>query len=872
MIPILKERIYENSAISFKTVGFLADAHNCQVTEERNGIFEMSFSYPVESLMFQYLREDLLVLAKPNDTDDNQLFRIYEIAKPINGVVTVKCEHVSYELRNYPVKNVELHLMAPHAMIQGLIDYAKSTVSGQNSDINLYTACSSNRSVTSSLDLPLATVRSALGGMDGSVLDIFGGEYKFDNFRIYLPEARGSDKGVIVAYRKNLIDVKLTTSMESSYTGLFPYVLKDDAYTFLDLTQYPTGSISVTNNSGIAERILMRDFSSEFESDEEVTSAALLTKALSFLSNNDINALTASMSVSFVNLWQSEEYKDYAPLEKVGLCDIVTVFYEKLGINLKLKVIKTIYDPISERYIKIELGSPKADFAATIAQQQNQVNEAVQKARSGYSQITAEYRQAVADASAKITGNSGGYVRFTLNANGQPEEITVMDTNNYSTAIKCWRWNKNGLGYSPTGYSGTYETAITADGEIVADFITAGTLTADIIRAGVLSSAQGNSYFNLDSGLIHTANAEIVGGSISIGGGPYKTVIKDGSICQHLQSVDTPLGGMVPVGSGNDYYECIYASKLSTSKGVSIAYQNNDDTFTTVAEFGKENTRIRGISSKFLELGEHMVWNGSNIDEIISSLSSSVSTNTSDIVDLENALDNLENVTGTSKVGDETHYTTLDRHNTHLAAYYSLFRNSNGGIRVGYGSSKTWLHFGYLNTDGNGLSSTYGNITCKNDGVFAFNKGHDDGTKSAVYASSFNSSSTENLKTNISSTETDALLLLESSVIYNFDYLDGTEEVTETTSPVGIDDNGSGEGEGEGEDGENGTGEEEEETLGSNLGFVIGRETPDEVISEDGTAVNLYSFTSLTWLACQQLLDRIKALEARVDELENPTS
>lgn len=568
MIPILKERVYEINAISFKTVGFLADAHNCQVAEERNGIFELSFSYPVESLMFQYLREDLLVLAKPNDTDNDQMFRIYEIAKPINGVVTVKCEHISYELRNYPIKNTALHSITPHTMIQGLIDLAKNNVSGQNSNINLYHAQSSGRTVTSSLDLPLATVRSALGGIDGSVLDIFGGEYKFDNFDIFLPESRGSDNGVIVAYRKNLTDVKLTTSMESSYTGLFPYTLKDDVYTFLSSTQYPAGSIPVTNTSGIAERILMRDFSSEFEDGEEITSAALLTKAQAFLNKNDINALTASMSVSFVNLWQSEEYKDYAPLEKVGLCDIVTVYHEKLGINLKLKVIKTVYDPISERYIKIELGSPKSDFAATIAQQQKQVNEAVKIARStGYSQITAEYQQAIADATAKITGNSGGNVRFTLNAVGKPEEITVMDTGDTSTATKCWRWNLSGFGYSSTGYSGTYETAITAGGEINANFITTGTMTAERVRTGLLSSADARTYFDLTTSEICT-----IGSSDS---NNFKTYFRGGDIEFYGSTSGGEMGKTAKMRTG---YQ---TSGSTTTKHFAIGYISNDNSSET---------------------------------------------------------------------------------------------------------------------------------------------------------------------------------------------------------------------------------------------------------------------------------------------------
>lgn len=579
MIPILKERVYENNAISFKTVGFLADAHNCQVAEERNGIFEMSLSYPVESMMFDYLHEDLIVVAKPNDKDNDQLFRIYEITKPINGVVTVKCEHISYELRNYPIKNAALHSITPHTMIQSLIDLAKNNVSGQNSNINLYHAQSSCRTVTSSLDLPLSTVRSALGGIDGSVLDIFGGEYKFDNFDIYFPAERGSDNGVIVAYRKNMTDVKLTTSMESSYTGLFPYTVKDDVYTFLNSTQYPTGSIPVTNNSGIAERILMRDFSSEFENDEEITSAALLAKAQAFLNKNDINALTASMSVSFVNLWQSEEYKDFAPLEKVGLCDTVTVYHEKLGINLKLKVIKTVYDPISERYVKIELGSPKSDFTATITQQQKQVEEAVKIARStSYSQITAEYQQAIADATAKITGNSGGHVRFTLNASDQPEEITIMNTGDTSTASECWRWNLSGLGYSSSGYSGPYTTAVTADGKINADFIKTGNLSAELITSGKLAAVNDLSYFNLNNGEIKVAS------SANITDSYRESILNSGNLIQYggKNGNRSEIGGLSPtynIFSDSERYELSYYNG-SNAKAFIIGEKGTDSPFS----------------------------------------------------------------------------------------------------------------------------------------------------------------------------------------------------------------------------------------------------------------------------------------------------
>lgn len=184
-------------------------------------------------------------------------------------------------------------------------------------------------------------------------------------------------------------------------------------------------------------------------------------------------------------------------------------------------------------------------------------------------------------------------------------------------------------------------------------------------------------------------------------------------------------------------------------------------------------------------------------------------------------------------------------------------------------AGSTWGAFQIITKpDDNGNRKTCCSINANTSHVVSFKHFYSSNNYCTIEAAKFDVKSVEDIKKNISSAQTDALSLLKNSVIYNYDYIDEDEgEITEVTTPISIDDNGSSEG------GESGTGESEEEgeTLGSNLGFVIGRETPEEVISEDGTAVNLYSFTSLTWLACQQLLERIKTLEARVDELENPS-
>lgn len=209
MIPIL---------LSGETVkGFLADAMTCVVTEERNGVYELTLTYPVTGALFAELSVDRFVKAKPNDTSDLQLFRIYEITKPLNGVVTVNAEHVSYALSHFPVNNISVTGNAA-LVINTILSNANSNLTTAHS----FSVATTGLSASKKFEYAVGSVRSALGGSDGSVLDVFGGEYEFDNYVIRLHQHRGSDTGVIVAYGKNLTDIEVDTSMENSYTHLFP--------------------------------------------------------------------------------------------------------------------------------------------------------------------------------------------------------------------------------------------------------------------------------------------------------------------------------------------------------------------------------------------------------------------------------------------------------------------------------------------------------------------------------------------------------------------------------------------------------------------------------------------------------------------------
>ena len=506
MIPILLD--------GTTRVGWLKDCLSCEVTEERNGVYELTLTYPASGSMARELTVERFIKAKPNQTAENQLFKIYKVSKPISGIFTVNAEHVSYALSHYPISSVSLPSANPTQAINALLTNAANNLGSSHG----FTVETSDIATNAAFHVSNVSARAGLGGVEGSVLDTYGGEFEFDNYKIKLHRARGSDNGVIISYGKNLTDVKCDISSDSSYTAVYAYAARDDISVSL--------TMPVTNSSGIAARVLMRDFSSEFGTDEELTSAALNEKVTAWLASNDINALTISMSVSFVDLSQSPEYSSYKLLESVNLCDTVTVRHKDLNLNITAKVIKTTYNVLNEKYSKVELGSARANFSSTIEQLQKETQSVKHEVHKTESKITQEYLAAIQDATNAITGNSGGYIR--LNPAENPQELLIMNTPSAETATKIWRWNLSGLGYSSTGYNGTYKTAITQDGHIVADFIDTGTLTANIIKAGIMQSTNGEFSFNLESGHIEASDINITGGDINLDGGTLSVLNNDG--------------------------------------------------------------------------------------------------------------------------------------------------------------------------------------------------------------------------------------------------------------------------------------------------------------------------------------------------------
>lgn len=493
-------------------VAFLKDAIKCEVTEARNGIYELVLEYPVSGKYFKDIAVEKYIKAKPNIKGKFQLFRIYSVSKPILGTVTVNGEHISYKLSHYPIKTLAPSKTTALAAIDRVLSAANENINGPHK----FSADFCNITTVAQFGAELCSARAALGGIRGSVLDCFGGEYEFDNFKVKLHKSRGVNKGVSIRYGKNMTDMKLTLSVENSYTGIFPYFTDNDKTTTLT-----EGTIHVDNHSGIDERILTMDFTSYFDDGEEKNETTLRAHVLEYLENNDINAVDGSMTVSMIDLSKSAHSGYVTVFETVSLCDTVKVINTLMDVSVTMKVVKTVYDAIGEKYVSLELGTPSSNFADVIKQTQRTADEALKRASQvpDTSALEQKFQDELDDMTKKITGASGGHV--VLNPSKNPQELLLLcDSDKLETVRKLYRWNSAGLSYSPNGYNGPYTAAFLGDdGKLIINNVTARSISANLIKSDTIMSDSGDLLINL-------VNSQVVSGAIS----ETKTILSSGHL------------------------------------------------------------------------------------------------------------------------------------------------------------------------------------------------------------------------------------------------------------------------------------------------------------------------------------------------------
>lgn len=460
----MKPILYESTEKQFNHngIGTLADAISCIVIEERNGSYELEMEYPLGGIHYEEIKNNNIVLAVPSDGKQAQPFRIYKITRPIGGVVSVYAEHISYDLSGIPVRPFKASDCA--SALRGLVENSMIA-----NPFNTWTDIAGSGKYEQKLP---ASFRSRLAGTQGSILDSFGNgaELEFDRFTVKVYQNRGHDNSVTIRYGKNLTDLKQDESIESVYTATIAYWTKEEN----DKEEVVIGEIQYLPNHADypKERVFVLDCSSDFEN--KPTKEQLNNKAMQYIRSNNLGIPKVSIDVSFIQLWQTEEYKNIVSLERVNLCDTVHIVFEKLGVDATAKVIKTEYNVLTNRYDKVTLGEARSNFAETIKESTKATVQPM---------IKSAVENAVEHATASISGFSG-YVTKITDANGNWSELVISDNADYTQARNVWRWSQGGLGFSSNGYAGPYTTAITADGHINGAMITAGTINANTVNVG----------------------------------------------------------------------------------------------------------------------------------------------------------------------------------------------------------------------------------------------------------------------------------------------------------------------------------------------------------------------------------------------------
>lgn len=349
MIPKLGTAITETNGL-----GRLADVISTTVRQELNGAYDLTMRYQVGGTLYSELATDRLIGTRAGMGSGVQYFRIVRISRPLRGAVTVYAQHYSYQL-NY----IHVPPCTVTGTVQSVLDQLKA-LAIEPCPFNFVSDMPGPITVTVE---KVTSLRSVIGGMEGSILEKTGGEVLWDNATVTItaklvPTVAGR-RNVALRYGKNLLDLEAEESIEELATGILPYWLKDGVYV--------RGSIQYSAAAGSLsyERILPVDMTQDF--DEQPTVSELDTAGAAYITDHGIGTLVPSITASPAQLWKTAEYADIAELEQIQLGSMLDIIYNRLGVNATAEIVGVVWDGLRERYSSMTLGQARANIANDVA-------------------------------------------------------------------------------------------------------------------------------------------------------------------------------------------------------------------------------------------------------------------------------------------------------------------------------------------------------------------------------------------------------------------------------------------------------------------------------------------------------------------------
>ena len=459
MIPILYEK--DETAFASNGLGRLRDCISCKCVEERNSIFEVDFEYPITGANYDLIKVGRIIGVTHDDRGDIEPFDIVSFSRPIDGVVTFHCTHISYR---------QSYLTVNGSNINSLADAFTMLANAEPSNPFTYQTDKDSTGYLASADGVPKTVRSILGGVEGSILDAYGGEYEWDKWAVILHQSRGQQRDFSIRYGVNMLDYNEDFDSAGTYSSCIPY-WTDGATTIVGDRQ-ESGSATIT---GRGECVPL-DVSDKFES--KPTKAQVEAMGLSVMNSRQPFLPTQNIHVEFVRLQDMGEFAEYQNLLTCRLCDTIKVVFPYYDTYGYFKIVKTTWDVLMDRFESMELGDLSVTLSEalgisnsntdsssipTIVEQGTSGDWTYRRWTNGFKEIW--FRKNIGTVTT-TQGNRGGYK--SLSYSGAPITITDLKaivgnaySSTYSSAFINLGFSSNGTlsGYFQCWAGGTSGTA-----------------------------------------------------------------------------------------------------------------------------------------------------------------------------------------------------------------------------------------------------------------------------------------------------------------------------------------------------------------------------------------------------------------------------